>query len=275
MISIFGSSGFIGSKFSEKFKSSAILIERNASSAKSDDVLYFISTVHNYNIFDDPYIDINTNLTKLIEVLEDYRKSGRSGIFNFISSWFVYGKTNELPAKETSTCNPTGFYSITKYTAEKLLISYCETFDIKYRILRLTNILGKSDNKISKKKNALQFMLNSLKNNEDINLYDDGNAIRDYMSVEDCCRAINLIIEKSNVDEIYNISNQNPVKIKDIIFYAKNKINSNSKINFIETPKFHKIVQVENMFLDNSKLLSYGYTPKKTIYEVIDQLLEA
>ena len=118
-------------------------------------------------------------------------------------------------------------------------------------------------------------MLNSLKNNEDINLYDDGNAIRDYMSVEDCCRAINLIIEKSNVDEIYNISNQNPVKIKDIIFYAKNKINSNSKINFIETPKFRKIVQVENMFLDNSKLLSYGYTPKKTIYEVIDQLLEA
>ena len=274
MISIFGSSGFIGSKFVQNYKSISIPIDREISSAKSDDVLYFISTVHNYNIFDDPYLDVNTNLIKLIEVLEDYRKSGRSGIFNFVSSWFVYGKTTDLPAHENSPCNPTGFYSITKHAAEKMLISYCETFNIKYRILRLTNIIGDGDTKISKKKNALQYMINLLKNNEEIKLYNDGNVIRDYMFVDDCCEAIMTCIKSDMINCIINISNSEPVNIKDIIYYAKEKLNSSSIISSIETPEFHKTVQIENIYLDNSRLLQLGYKPVTTVYQAIDKILE-
>lgn len=274
MISIFGSSGFVGSRFVQNYKSISIPIDRETSSAKSDDVLYFISTVHNYNIFDDPYLDVNTNLIKLIEVLEEYRKSGRTGVFNFVSSWFVYGKTIDIPACENSLCNPTGFYSITKHAAEKMLISYCETFGIQYRILRLTNIIGPGDNKVSKKKNALQYMINLLKNNEEVKLYNDGNVIRDYMFVDDCCEAIMTCIKSDMINCIINISNSEPTKIKDIIYYAKNKLNSSSIISTIETPEFHKIVQIENIYLDNTKLLRLGYKPITTVYQAIDKILE-
>lgn len=275
MISVFGSTGFVGSRFVEKYKSKIIPIERQTSSTKSDDVVYFISTVHNYNIFDDPYIDINTNLTKLIEVLEDYRKSGRTGIFNFVSSWFVYGKTTDLPAHENSPCNPTGFYSITKYAAEKMLISYCQTYGIKYRIFRLTNVIGVGDKKVSKKKNALQYMINNLKSNSSIHLYNNGTSIRDFIDVDDVCDAINCCLEKAPLGEIINISNSEPHSIGELITYCKDKLKSTSEIIVIPPTDFHQIVQIDSMWLNNSKLLSYGYVPKINVFESLDKIMES
>ena len=137
---------------------------------KSKDVLYFISTVDNYNIFSDPFLDVETNLNVLIKTLEACREYSNETTFNFISSWFVYGKTDSLPASEDSYCNPKGFYSITKRAAEQLIISYCETYNIKYRILRLCNVCGETDLKVSKKKNALQHLINEVINDRDVNL---------------------------------------------------------------------------------------------------------
>ena len=57
-----------------------------------------------------------------------------------------------LDTKESDYCDPTGFYSITKRAAEQLIISYCNTFNLKYRILRLTNIIGENDKKVSSQK---------------------------------------------------------------------------------------------------------------------------
>ena len=75
--------------------------------------------------------------------LVGYRK------FFYATIHFVYGQT-QMPATEESICNPTGFYSITKRAAEQLIISYCETYGIKYRILRLCNVYGIGDTKFSK-----------------------------------------------------------------------------------------------------------------------------
>ncbi len=274
MISVFGSTGFVGSEFISTYSDECVAVSRESSEPLSDDVLYFISTVDNYNIYDDPYLDINTNLIKLIDVLESCRKSNKNTVFNFVSSWFVYGKTDSLPAKETSVCNPNGFYSITKHAAERLLISYCETYNIPYRILRLTNIIGSTDKKVSKKRNAIQYMIGLLKENKEVKLYDDGGHIRDYMDVKDCCRAIKTTLDTAPKNVTINISNSEPTKIGDIIKHAKRKIGSESKISYIPTPEFHKIVQIQDMFLDNTRLLELGYKPSISTLESINMLLE-
>lgn len=277
MISIFGSSGFVGSKFVSLYSNECIPIEKYKNTPKSSNILYLISTVDNYNVHVDPYLDINTNLIKLIDVLEECKKLNQIDpvVFNFVSSWFVYGKTPDLPAKEISICNPTGFYSITKYAAEKLIMSYCDTFGIKYRILRLTNIIGVGDKKVSRKKNALQYMIQCLKENKPIQLYDGGSHIRDYMDVGDACMAIKCCIDNAPTNEIINISNSEPHSIGEIIQYANSKLNSKSVITNIPPTEFHKIVQIENMYLDNTKLLSYGYIPKTNVIQSIDKLLES
>lgn len=275
MISVFGSSGFIGSRFVHLFNDKCISIPRECDIPKSNTVLYLISTVDNYNVYTDPYLDINTNLIKLVSVLENCKNFSEPVTFNFISSWFVYGKTNEFPAKETSICNPKGFYSITKYAAERMVESYCETFNINYKIMRLTNVIGPGDKKVSNKKNALQYMVNQLKLNEQVKLYNGGEVIRDYMGVDDCCDAIMTCINNANNRSITNISNSEPTKIKDIINYAKLKLNSKSEIISIDTPHFHKTVQIENMYLDNTLLRMLGYVPKTTVYQCVDSILKA
>jgi nucleoside-diphosphate-sugar epimerase len=193
--------------------------------------------------------------------------------FNFISSWFVYGET-EMPATEESNCYPNGFYSITKRCAEQLLISYCETFGIKYRILRLANVAGYGDKKASPQKNALQHMINELKAGRDVNVYDGGNLYRDYIHVNDAARAIKLIMEKGEVNTTYNVGNGQPLLFKDMIEYAKELIGGEGKLVPIEIPDFHRTVQVRSMWMLSDKLKSLGYTPNYDMKAIIEDMVK-
>jgi nucleoside-diphosphate-sugar epimerase len=285
LINVFGGSGFVGSRYvsltANYFSPIAmpniipnvLVNDREDYEIKNNvtDVVYFISTIDNYNVHTDLHIDIDTNLTTLMYVLESLKGKG-DVTFNFISSWFVYGDV-PLPAKEDARCDPKGFYSITKRTAEQLIISFCETFNIKYRILRLANVLGPTDHKVSKKKNALQYMINEIKEGRDVDLYDGGTPFRDYIYVDDAVKAINLVIEKGAVNEIYNIGNGKKVVIKDVLEAVRIKTRSKSKFNNIPPAEFHNKVQTKDMVLDISKIESLGYKTEFTMDKVLNSLL--
>lgn len=273
MIAVFGATGFIGSKFCEKFRPNVFEMERNIviPEKSCDKILYLISTVDNYNVLTDPYVDINTNLMHLIKVLENCKD--RDVEFTFISSWFVYGET-DLPARETSPCNPKGFYSITKLAAEQLLASYCKTFNIKYKIIRLGNVVGNGDGKASKKKNALQYLINEMREGRDINLYDSGEFYRDIIHVDDVSGGIKYIIDHGHPNETYNLgSATDPVLFKDVISYLHNELNSESTVGTMEQTEFHKIVQVKSMYLDCNKLTELGWKPSRTVFQAIHELI--
>lgn len=273
LINVFGK-GFVGGRYCELTTDTKIVNSRDDYTVPPGvtDIVYFISTVDNYNVHTDLHLDIDTNLSILMDVLKSFRENSPDAVFNFISSWFVYGNVS-LPAKEDSHCDPKGFYSITKRTAEQLLISYCETFGLKYRILRLGNVLGRTDNKVSKKKNALQYMINEVKQGKDIDLYDNGMVYRDYSHVDDVVRAINIVIEKGAVNDIYNIGSGEPVYIKDAMEYAVKASGSTSKLNSIPPAEFHNVVQTKNMVLDISKIKSIGYAPQYNFYDIVNSLL--
>jgi nucleoside-diphosphate-sugar epimerase len=270
-LSVFGGNGFVGGNYSRMFPDKVIKIDRDSRVPRSKDILYFISTVDNYNVFADLTVDVDTNLKILCEVLENCKDSNIT--FNFISSWFVYGDAI-LPAKEHANCNPKGFYSITKRAAEQLLISFCETYKVNYRILRLCNVYGVGDQKVSRKKNAIQYMIDLLRDDEDVFLYEYGMHVRDVMHKDDVCRAIDLIVEKGNLNEIYNIGSGQPTRIYDIISRAKTYLNSNSAIKSIEPPEFHKIVQSTNFWMDVSKLKNLGFEQQISLDEGIKTLCQ-
>jgi nucleoside-diphosphate-sugar epimerase len=269
-VQIFGGSGFVGSAFA-RANPDCIVKSRNDYTVGAEDVLYMISTVTNYHVKTDPYIDIKTNLMTLMMVLNQCKELNLT--FNFVSSWFVYGNT-EMPATEESNCYPNGFYSITKRCAEQLLISYCETFGIKYRILRLANVAGHGDKKASPQKNALQHMINELKEGRDVNVYDGGELYRDYIHVNDVARAIEYILEKGELNTIFNVGNGMPLLFKDMIGYAKELIGGEGKLNAIEIPQFHKTVQVRSMWMKNDKLAALGYTPSYDMKAIIEDMVK-
>jgi nucleoside-diphosphate-sugar epimerase len=271
MITVYGGNGFIGSFFCEIIPSYRMQRNEICPPQGTKTIVYFISTVDNYNVFTNPYIDIETNLTHLIRVLECCKDKNID--FIFISSWFVYGNT-KIPAKEDSPCNPKGFYSITKRAAEQLLESYSKTFGMKYKIIRLGNVIGNMDKKVSKKKNALQYLISELKEGNDISLYNNGNFYRDFIHVEDVVSGIQTIMKKGRDRDIYNLSTGgNPILFREIIEYIKMKLKNKSKIKNMESTDFHKIVQVESMILDTTKIKQLGFKPKYTIFEAINKIL--
>ena len=276
-ISVFGASGFIGSRFCELYPNDIIKVPRNDYIPKSNQSLYLISTVDNYNIHNDLHIDIDTNLTILMNVLDNIKKINfsKSSIITYVSSWFTYGQNHEIPFREDfSQCNPTGFYSITKRCAEQLLICWCQTFGYSYHIFRLANVLGEGDKKISKKKNALQYLIKEIIHNRDVELYYGGEVLRDYIYVDDVCDAINFCMGKAPLNQIYNIGNGIPLRFLDIINKAIQISNSKSKIIHIQPSNFHNIVQVRHSYLDITKLINLGFQPKYSIDTIVEKLVK-
>lgn len=268
-ISVFGSTGFIGSRYCELYPN-VIKIDRTSPVPRSKEVLYLISTVNNYNVFTDPFVDIRTNLIKLMSVLENSKRKDIT--FNFISSWFVYGDHTTL-VSEYDQCEPKGFYAITKRTAEQLLIEYCKTFDIKYRIIRLSNVVGKTDSDASSKKNFLQHTINLMKDNQPIDVFDQGLFERDYIHVDDVCHAINLIIERGNVNDIYNVATGISTKFIDLLSTIRAILNSDSQLNFVECPAKYQGFQLDNCWMNTDKITSLGFAPR-SIQQVIEELCQ-
>ena len=254
-ISIFGGTGYIGSKFREIYPEKSILISRESRSPETKNILYLISTTTNQNIFKDLHVDINTNLNLLVDVLSNCKK--HDVIFNFVSSCFVYGN-DVIGAKESDCRNPTGFYSITKSCAEQMVISFCNTFNVKYRIFRIGNVYG-LDPTVGPGKNVLGYMIGLLKNDSDVKLYEGGNFLKDYIFVDDVCKAMDLLMSMGETNQIYNIASGHSRSFRDVILSAKNIVGSKSKVIDIEIPKEQKYLQIKNMTLNIDKINSLGF----------------
>ena len=278
LFSVYGSWGFVGNELckDDDFKHHEDNPHDFKNKFPSDypDLVYCISTIHNYNVTDnDPYTDIQTNLTHLMTVLQANKmKYGNDFTITLISTWFVYGKV-ECPAKEDSVCNPKGFYSITKKTQEDLLISYCETFGIKWKIVRLSNILGVDDKKVSPRRNALQYMVKTLCSGGEINLYDE-DCRRDYTHVSDAAEAIKLVAQDGEFGQIYNVGSGQPNSIHRLVGYAHKKSDYIGKINLVTVPEFHKTVQVRDMWLDTTKITELGWKPKMEVETIVEDMCE-
>lgn len=267
-ISVYGATGFIGGTFCNMFKDEVIKIAREQRTPKSKNILYFISTTTNYNFYDDLFVDIDTNLKILMEVFLQCKDQDIT--FNFISSGFVYGP-DILDAKETDNCNPRGAYSITKRTAEQLLIEFCEHYDVKYRILRIASVYG-TDKTISPKKNVLGYMIGLLKENKDITLYDGGEFIKDYMHVEDICRALKIVLDQGETNQIYNIASGFSINFRELIETAKKMTKSQSKIISVPGPEKYKLIQGKNFTLNTDKLKLFGFKPQIELQEGLQYL---
>lgn len=268
-ISIFGSKGFIGSNFQKLYPEISIPIESGDFKPKSSKVLYLRSTVSNYS---EPEENIQINLVNLMKVLRNLKKND---FFVMGGSWFSYGLGDfETEAARENDYNKTlGFYSSSKLCAESFVETYCKNNGINFQILRFSNIIGPGD-KFSAQKNALQFLVEKLKVNEKIELYNNGNFWRNYLHVEELCRAIKFLIKYGKKDEKYNIGFYQNVKFSEIINYCAKKLNSKSEIVSRAPSEFHSIIQTPSFRMSVEKLKKLGFEWEYSMSETLDKILE-
>ncbi|MEH6841968.1 GDP-mannose 4,6-dehydratase, partial [Priestia megaterium] len=114
-------------------------------------------------------------------------------------------KLNQSPFTEETPISPNNPYSATKASSDLLVRSYYETFKLPLIITRCSNNFGPFQHK----EKFIPTIIYSALHNKKVPVYGDGMQIRDWLFVEDHCRAIFSIFEKGTLGEVYNIGGGN------------------------------------------------------------------
>ena len=192
---------------------------------KFDVVVNFAAESHVDNSISNPEIFVTTNVLGT-QILLDASKKYKVERFHQISTDEVYGDL-ELDRKdlfftENTSLNPSSPYSASKASADMLVKSYFRTYNLPVTISRCSNNYGPYQF-IEK---LIPHMIFKALNDELLPVYGKGLNIRDWIHVYDHCMAIDLILSKGKVGEIYNIGGHNEksnIEVVEIILKELNK----------------------------------------------------
>lgn len=137
--------------------------------------------------------------------------------FHQISTDEVYGDLpyDEVDIKfnESSPLKPSSPYSASKASADMLTLSYFRTYGLPVTISRCVNNFGK--NQFTEK--LIPLMVMNAKNNKPMGVYGDGKNVREWIYVNDHSRALDLIIHKGKMGEIYNVGSKNSISNTELV----------------------------------------------------------
>jgi dTDP-glucose 4,6-dehydratase len=188
---------------------------------KIDAIVNFAAETHVDRSIYDPRVFVETNVLGTQVLLESALKS-KIERFVQISTDEVYGTLTDGPFTESSPLSPNSPYAASKASADLLIRTYYKTFGLAALIVRSTNNYGPYQ---FPEKLIPLFITNALSDQE-LPLYGDGLYVRDWLYVEDHCRALDLVLHKGEIGEIYNISGnceKTNLEITELILKRLNK----------------------------------------------------
>lgn len=170
-----------------------------------------------------PDIFLNTNILGTHVLLKGALKYKKR--FHHISTDEVFGELSledKRKFSESSPYNPKSPYSASKASSDHLVMSYFYTYGLFVTISNCSNNYGPFQ---FPEKIIPLFILNALQGKE-LPIYGDGKSVRDYLFVEDHCRAIDLILHKGKPGNRYCIGGgeeKNGIEIADVILSKLDK----------------------------------------------------
>lgn len=224
---------------------------------KIDIIINFAAESHVDNSLNDPSPFIQSNIVG-VKTLLNFAKENNIKLFVQISTDEVYGSVDTVGErfKETDRLNPSSPYSSSKASADLIAMSYYKSFGVPVIITRSTNNYGPYQH--SEKLIPL-FITNAI-GYKHLPIYGDGLNIRDWIHVKDNCRAIDMILHRGKVGEIYNIAGNNLRTNLDITQYILSILNRpKSLMTFVEDRKAHDRIYA----IDSSKIKKeIGFEPE-------------
>tara|TARA_Y100000389_G_scaffold9976_1_gene9321 strand:+ start:28 stop:975 length:948 start_codon:yes stop_codon:yes gene_type:complete len=233
-------------------------------------VIHLAAQSHVDNSFDKALDYTMDNVYGTHCLLEASKLYNKLTLFLHFSTDEVYGESvNDNKFHEQSILCPTNPYSATKAGAEMLVNSYIYSFKLPCVITRCNNVYGPNQYK----EKLIPKFLYLLNNDENLTIHGDGTSLRSFIHVYDVCTAIDLIVEKGIISEIYNIgsNDENEITVLDvakcICTYYKNgryidKLNS---LTYIEDRPFND----RRYFITNEKIQELGWNCTKTLVDYI------
>ncbi len=228
-----------------------LLVEELFNDYDFDCVVNFAAESHVDRSISDPMIFIKTNVIGTATLLNAAKKAWElpSGEFMLdkkflqVSTDEVYGSLGaEGFFEETTPLDPHSPYSASKASADLIVKAYFDTFKMPVNITRCSNNYGP----FQFPEKLIPLMINNCLNHKSLPVYGDGMQIRDWLYVEDHCKAIDMVARNGQLGEVYNIGGHNEHPnifiVKTIIDYVKENADgevSEQLIKHVEDRKGH------------------------------------
>jgi dTDP-glucose 4,6-dehydratase len=233
-----------------------------------DAVINFAAESHVDRSINDPSPFLRTNIIGTQILLESARRN-KLKRFIQISTDEVYGSLEPIGYfTERSALRPNSPYAASKASADLLVRAYFKTYNLPAIITRCSNNYGPYQ---FPEKLIPLFVTNAL-SDKPVPIYGDGLNIRDWLYVEDHCRAIDTVLKKGKAGEIYNIggnTEKTNLEITDIILNILNKPQSLKM--FVKDRPGHD----RRYAIDSTKIkMELGWEPRYKFEEAIQKTIQ-
>ena len=181
-----------------------------------DVVVNFAAESHVDRSIEDPSVFLQTNIIGTSVLMDACRKYGIRR-FHQVSTDEVYGDLPldrpDLFFTEETPLHTSSPYSSSKASADLLALSYYRTYGLPVTISRCSNNYGP----YQFPEKLIPLMIIHALSDQELPVYGEGLNVRDWLYVEDHCRAIDLILRKGRAGEVYNVGGHNEKRNIDIV----------------------------------------------------------
>lgn len=182
---------------------------------------------------ENPYAYIDSNICGFLNILEACRNDNIKHLV-YASSSSVYGINEKVPFAEEDTVNrPVSLYAATKISNELMAYTYSYLYNLPVTGLRFFTVYGPW----GRPDMAYFKFAKAIINNEEIEVYNNGEMLRDFTYIDDIIEGIVLAINKipsSNPPHvIYNLGNNQPVKLTHFIETLEKSLGKDAKKSFL------------------------------------------
>lgn len=233
-----------------------------------DYVLNFAAESHVDRSITEPDIFVKTNIQGT-QVLLEAAKEYKIKKYLQVSTDEVYGTLGDTGYfTETTPLAANSPYSASKAGADMLVRAYHETFGLPVNITRCSNNYGP----YHFPEKLIPLMVINAMNNKPLPIYGDGLNVRDWLHVEDHCQAIDLVLHKGKIGDVYNVGGNNERTNIDIVKTILKHLNKpESLIRFVTDRPGHD----RRYAIDATKLREeLGWQPKYTFETGIKETIE-
>ncbi len=214
-------------------------IEKIFKVEKPDIVVNFAAESHVDRSIENPEIFLQTNILGTANLMNACRKFGIKR-YHQVSTDEVYGDLPldrpDLFFTEETPIHTSSPYSSSKAGADLLVLAYHRTYSLPVTISRCSNNYGP----YHFPEKLIPLMIANALNDKALPVYGEGINVRDWLYVEDHCKAIDLIIHNGKVGEVYNIGGHNEMRNIDIVKLICKELNKpESLITYVKDRKGH------------------------------------
>lgn len=206
---------------------------------KPDIVVNFAAESHVDRSIENPEIFLQTNIVGTATLMDACLNFGIER-YHQVSTDEVYGdlplERPDLFFTEQSLIRTSSPYSASKASADLLVLAYHRTYGLPVSVSRCSNNYGP----YHFPEKLIPLIITNALSNKPLSVYGKGENVRDWLFVEDHCKAIDLIIQKGRVGEVYNVGGHNEMKNIDLVrFICKELGKPESLITFVADRKGH------------------------------------